>query len=50
MNRTPTRRLEISTQTLLQDIAKSWGYCIGVVSMVTANRKCSKNRKLSEKE
>ena len=41
-SRTPPRRLEISTQTLLNDIAKGWDYFIGGVSKVTGNRKCPK--------
>ena len=41
-NRTPPRRLEISTQTLLENIAKVRGYCLGEVSKVSANGNFSK--------
>ena len=42
MSRTPPRRLEISTETLLEDLAKGWGYWLVVVPKVTGNRKCPK--------
>ena len=46
VSRTPPRRLEISTKTLLKYLAKGLGYCIGGVSKVTGNRKCPKKIKL----
>ena len=45
LHRTPPRRLEIATQTLLKYIVKEFGYLIGKVLKVMTNRKYPKNRK-----
>ena len=44
VSRIPPRRLEISPHTFLEDLAEDWGYWLEVVSKVTGNRKCPKNR------
>ena len=42
VNRTPPRRFKISTQTLLENIAKGCDYWLVEVSKVSANGKCPK--------
>ena len=39
VRRTPLNPDKISTQALLEDIDKGWGYSFNVISMVLGNRK-----------
>ena len=44
VSQTPPRRFEVSTQTILEDRNKGWGYCLAGVSKGSANGKCPKKK------